>query len=72
MEMERNVCLQAFFVMFLILCADTGGSCRVPASLNGVAGLRPTKGCYANDDGIVPLSSTRDTPGTKPLTPTSS
>ncbi len=43
--------------------ADTGGSCRVPASLNGVAGLRPTKGCYANDDGIVPLSSTRDTPG---------
>ncbi|CAL8466175.1 g5711 [Coccomyxa elongata] len=44
-------------------CTDTGGSCRVPASLNGVAGLRPTKGCYANDDGIVPLSSTRDTPG---------
>lgn len=48
------------------MCADTGGSCRIPASLNGVAGLRPTKGCYANDDGIVPLSSTRDTPG-RPL-----
>ncbi len=46
-----------------IFCADTGGSCRVPASFNGVAGLRPTKGCYANDDLIVPLSSTRDTPG---------
>ncbi|EIE21247.1 amidase signature enzyme [Coccomyxa subellipsoidea C-169] len=44
-------------------CTDTGGSCRVPASFNGVAGLRPTKGCYANDDLIVPLSSTRDTPG---------
>ena len=35
----------------------------MPASFNGVAGLRPTKGCYANDDLIVPLSSTRDTPG---------
>lgn len=35
----------------------------MPASFNGVAGLRPTKGCYTNDDNIVPLSSTRDTPG---------
>ena len=44
-------------------CTDTGGSCRIPASLNGVAGLRPSWGCYVNDDGIIPLSSTRDTPG---------
>ena len=46
-----------------VYCADTGGSCRVPASLNGVAGLRPTKGCYIAGDGVVPLSTTRDTPG---------
>jgi hypothetical protein len=46
-----------------VYCADTGGSCRIPASLNGVAGLRPTKGCYIAGDGVVPLSTTRDTPG---------
>ena len=44
------------------LGTDTGGSVRVPAAVNGVAGLRPTIGRYPAD-GIVPISSTRDTPG---------
>lgn len=41
---------------------DTGGSVRIPAALCGVAGFRPTTGRYARD-GIVPISSTKDTPG---------
>jgi mandelamide amidase len=44
------------------LGTDTGGSVRVPAALNGVAGLRPTLGRYPAG-GIVPISTTRDTPG---------
>lgn len=44
------------------LGTDTGGSVRIPAALNGVAGLRPTKGRYSGA-GIVPLSATLDTPG---------
>lgn len=44
------------------LGTDTGGSVRIPAALNGVAGLRPTTGRYPAG-GIVPISSTRDTPG---------
>jgi mandelamide amidase len=44
------------------LGTDTGGSVRVPAALNGVAGLRPTLGRYPTE-GIVPISTTRDTPG---------
>ncbi len=41
---------------------DTGGSCRVPAALCGVAGFRPTTLRWSQA-GIVPISSTRDTPG---------
>ncbi len=41
---------------------DTGGSVRIPAALCGVAGFRPTAGRYSRD-GIVPISSTRDTAG---------
>ncbi|MDE0059145.1 MAG: indoleacetamide hydrolase [Defluviicoccus sp.] len=41
---------------------DTGGSVRIPAALCGVAGFRPTTGRYSRD-GIVPISSTRDTAG---------
>ena len=47
-------------------CSDTGGSCRNPANLNGVVGFRPTGGCYNGGDGVVPLSTTRDTVGTEP------
>lgn len=44
------------------LGTDTGGSVRIPAALNGVAGLRPTVGRYPQA-GIVPISHTRDTAG---------
>lgn len=44
------------------LGTDTGGSVRVPAALNGCASLRPTVGCYPQD-GIAPISHTRDTAG---------
>lgn len=45
------------------LGADTGGSMRVPASLCGVIGYRPTIGRYDNK-GMFILSRTRDTIGT--------
>ena len=41
---------------------DTGGSVRVPASLTGVSGLRPTAGRISNR-GTLPLSRTLDTVG---------
>jgi Asp-tRNA(Asn)/Glu-tRNA(Gln) amidotransferase A subunit family amidase len=44
------------------LGTDTAGSVRIPSSLCGVAGLRPTAKRYPLD-GIVPLSLTRDTAG---------
>ena len=40
-----------------------GGSCRIPASVTGVLGFRPTTGCWPAADGIVPMSTTRDTVG---------
>jgi Asp-tRNA(Asn)/Glu-tRNA(Gln) amidotransferase A subunit family amidase len=41
---------------------DTGGSVRIPCSLNGCASLRPTVGRYPQG-GIAPISHTRDTAG---------
>jgi Asp-tRNA(Asn)/Glu-tRNA(Gln) amidotransferase A subunit family amidase len=44
------------------LGTDTAGSCRIPASLCGCVGFRPTVGRYP-PDGVVPVSATRDTIG---------
>ena len=47
------------------LCEDTGGSCRMPASANGIYGFRPSLGCYnfSTGMGLVPAEFTRDTIG---------
>ena len=44
------------------LGTDTGGSTRLPAALCGICGFRPTIG-RSPTTGIIPISSTRDTPG---------
>ena len=44
------------------LGTDTGGSIRIPASINGIAGLRPTIGRVSNR-GVVPLAWSMDTVG---------
>ncbi|KAG6005660.1 hypothetical protein E4U21_007776 [Claviceps maximensis] len=51
------------------LGTDTGGSARIPAALNGIAGFRPSVGDggserrYHDDGAVVPISHTRDTVG---------
>jgi len=49
-------------IVAVALGTDTAGSCRIPASLCGCVGFKPTVGRYPVD-GIVPLSRTRDTCG---------
>ncbi|MEV0678666.1 amidase family protein [Actinosynnema sp. NPDC050436] len=52
----------ALGVVPFALGTDTGGSVTVPASFCGVVGFRPSTGRYPGD-GVVNLSSTRDTVG---------
>ena len=42
--------------------SDTGGSVRIPAAWNGLAGLKTTAGAISTK-GVVPLSTTHDTVG---------
>ena len=42
--------------------SDTGGSVRIPASLCGIVGFRPTTKRWSQE-GIIPISNTRDTAG---------
>jgi aspartyl-tRNA(Asn)/glutamyl-tRNA(Gln) amidotransferase subunit A len=51
----------------LAIGTDTGGSIRIPAALNGIAGYKSSTGHYPMD-GVFPLSRTLDTLG--PLAPT--
>src|SRR5579875_2525092 len=46
----------------MALGTDTGASTRIPASVNGVVGLRPTLGRISNA-GITPVSPSQDTVG---------
>ena len=46
----------------LAIGTETDGSIVCPASLNGVVGLKPTVGSISTH-GIVPISSSQDTPG---------
>jgi aspartyl-tRNA(Asn)/glutamyl-tRNA(Gln) amidotransferase subunit A len=52
---------------FAAIGTDTGGSIRVPASVNGVVGLKPTYGRVSRH-GVIPMSPTLDNVG--PLTRT--
>lgn len=54
-------------VVPVALGADTAGSVRIPAALCGCVGFRPTTGRYPGE-GVIPLSTTRDTVG--PITST--
>lgn len=44
------------------LGTDTGGSVRIPSTINGLCGLKPTHGRYSQE-GVTPMTVTRDTVG---------
>lgn len=44
------------------LGSDTGGSVRIPSTINGLCGLRPSMGRYSQK-GVTPMAPTRDTVG---------
>ena len=46
----------------LAIGTETDGSITCPASLNGVAGIKPTVGSVSTD-GVVPISASQDSPG---------
>lgn len=50
-------------IVRLAIGTDTAGSCRVPASFQGVVGFRPTRGRYPMS-GVAPLAPSYDTVGT--------
>lgn len=52
----------ALRIVDFALGTDTAGSIRIPASVNGVVGFRPTSGRFSNR-GITPVSPTFDTVG---------
>lgn len=45
------------------LGSDTGGSVRIPSSVNGISGLRPTLGRYNDEFSVTPICHIRDTVG---------
>ncbi len=47
---------------YMGLGSDTGGSCRIPAALNGIVGYKPTQRRVPTE-GTVPLSSSLDSVG---------
>lgn len=52
----------AAFLTMASVGSETGGSLIAPASLNGVVGMYPTDD-LVNDEGVIPLVSSTDTPG---------
>ena len=58
----------ALGIVPVALASDTGGSARIPASLCGVFGFKPTYGRVPTD-GVFPLSPTMDVVGLMAATP---